>query len=601
MPTAGPNDMPTSEGQSTMYRITTENSDGEYSDQDLLSLVNYFEVSRAELKNRVDSLLAQPILKAKQVDTQAPKLFEGKQIILLNVLKDNRILDEYIKNYGNSRTLKLYSQGDPITLPIASTLRLLANNSTIHSFSEPWLSAKFSFRDYTNPLNYGLIADRTGARGVILSVQAFVIRHLLLKNLLSPNKHRSISVSIEARNEALVDAITEILCQAGERRGATVSVPYAGDECFSNYGVHYTLRLLANNSTIHSFSEPWLSAKFSFRDYTNPLNYGLVADRTGARGLILSVQAFVIRHLLLKNLLSPNKHRSISVSIEARNEALVDAITEILWQAGERRGATVSVPYAGDECFSNYGVHYVPDGITERLHMFEFVDIAKLRTFIIKCLPYFMKENGVIVFLYSLMLSRTLKKLIDDLDHTRLLGDRDESTIQMVTLALTGRALHYFHNGVIDVDSDGNLMEHPQYGVKDRCSVGFIYWSKHEDDGFYHKQETGSMLRTPKVPVWLVCLNRRYGIMFSTNINLLNNWIYENYFQLHIYTGLKKQEEPCLLSIDTREQYPASIYGNFFEDTDQFTPDFIQLLQTRWAGCKIENADEVLHDLMTYF
>ena len=28
----------------------------------------------------------------------------------------------------------------------------------------------------------------------------------------------------------------------------------------------------------------------------------------------------------------------------------------------------------------------------------------------------------------------------------------------MVTLALTGRALHYFHNGIIDVDSDGNLM-----------------------------------------------------------------------------------------------------------------------------------------------
>ncbi len=46
------------------------------------------------------------------------------------------------------------------------------------------------------------------------------------------------------------------------------------------------------------------------------------------------------------------------------------------------------------------------------------------------------------------------------------------------------------------------------------------------------------MLRTPKVPVWIICLNRRYGIMFSTNINLLNNWIYENYFQLNIYTGL---------------------------------------------------------------
>jgi hypothetical protein len=59
--------------------------------------------------------------------------------------------------------------------------------------------------------------------------------------------------------------------------------------------------------------------------------------------------------------------RSISVTVEARTEALVDAFTEILWQAGEHRGATVCIPYAGDECFTNYGEHYVPDGITERV------------------------------------------------------------------------------------------------------------------------------------------------------------------------------------------------------------------------------------------
>jgi hypothetical protein len=109
------------------------------------------------------------------------------------------------------------------------------------------------------------------------------------------------------------------------------------------------------------------------------------------------------------------------------------------------------------------------------------------------------------------------------------------------------------------------------------------------------------MLRTPKVPVWLICLNRRYGIIFSTNVNLLNNWIYENYFQLHIYTGLKKQEESCLISIDTREQYPAKIYGSFFDDNDQRIPDIIQLLETRWPGCMIDNADEILHELMTLF
>ncbi|CAF1322477.1 unnamed protein product [Rotaria magnacalcarata] len=454
------------QGSTTMYQITATHHDGELTDQELLNLVNYFEVSRVELKNRVDSLLSQPILQAKQNDSQGPKLFE----------------DDYIKIHGNSLSLKLYSQGDQITLATASTLRLLANNSTIHSFSQSWLSAKFSFRDYTNPLNYGLLADRTGARG-----------------------------------------------------------------------------------------------------------------------LILCVQGFVLRHLLLKNVLSESQHRSISVSVEARTEALVDALTEMLWQAGEYRGATVCIPYSGDACFTNHGDHYVPDRITERLHMFEFIDLGKLRSFIIKCLPYFMKENGVIIFLYSLMLSRTLKKLIEDLDHTRLVGERDESTIQMVTLALTGRALHYFHNGVIDVDSDGNLMKKPQHGVKNRSSVGFLYWSKHEDDSFWHKQEIGSMFRTPKVPVWLICLNRRYAIVFSSNINLLNNWIYENYFQLHLYSGLKKQEQPCIVSIDTRQQYPASIYGDFFEDNDQHAPDIIHLLQSRWPGCTIDNADEILHELMTIF
>jgi hypothetical protein len=45
----------TQKGSTTMYQITTttttSNPDGEYTDQELLNLVNYFEVSRVELKN----------------------------------------------------------------------------------------------------------------------------------------------------------------------------------------------------------------------------------------------------------------------------------------------------------------------------------------------------------------------------------------------------------------------------------------------------------------------------------------------------------------------------------------------------------------------
>ena len=67
----------------------------------------------------MDSLLAQPILKAKQIDTKAPKLYEGIQTVLFDQ-SDGFVLDDYIRSHGNSLSLKLYSQGDQITLPIAS-------------------------------------------------------------------------------------------------------------------------------------------------------------------------------------------------------------------------------------------------------------------------------------------------------------------------------------------------------------------------------------------------------------------------------------------------------------------------------------------------
>jgi len=52
MPAIGrDDDVSKTQGSTTMYQITSSNPDGEYTDQELLNLVNYFEVSRAELKN----------------------------------------------------------------------------------------------------------------------------------------------------------------------------------------------------------------------------------------------------------------------------------------------------------------------------------------------------------------------------------------------------------------------------------------------------------------------------------------------------------------------------------------------------------------------
>ena len=51
MPAVTQDSVPTAQASTTMYQITTSKPEGELNDEELLKLVNYFEVSRADLKN----------------------------------------------------------------------------------------------------------------------------------------------------------------------------------------------------------------------------------------------------------------------------------------------------------------------------------------------------------------------------------------------------------------------------------------------------------------------------------------------------------------------------------------------------------------------
>lgn len=86
------------------------------------------------------------------------------------------------------------------------------------------------------------------------------------------------------------------------------------------------------------------------------------------------------------------------------------------------------------------------------------------------------------------------------------------------------------------------------HGIKDRNNIGLLYWDSKESDD--KRTEVGSMLKTPKYPVWLAIMGKNLiAILFNTNIDLINNWRFEQYFSLYFYSGLKKQEESYKLEI----------------------------------------------------
>lgn len=85
-------------------------------------------------------------------------------------------------------------------------------------------------------------------------------------------------------------------------------------------------------------------------------------------------------------------------------------------------------------------------------------------------------------------------------------------------------------------------------GIKHRSDVGMLYWNPKETFG--QRTEVGSMLKTPKFPVWLAIMGRNtIVVLFNTNINLINDWRLEQNFTLHLFTGLKSQDTDLKLDI----------------------------------------------------
>ncbi len=83
--------------------------------------------------------------------------------------------------------------------------------------------------------------------------------------------------------------------------------------------------------------------------------------------------------------------------------------------------------------------------------------------------------------------------------------------------------------------------------MKNRSDIGILYWNASEDNN--KRTEVGSMLKTPRYPVWLCIMGKNICVLFNTKIDLINNWRFELSFSLHVYTGLKKQDNEVKIQI----------------------------------------------------
>ncbi|NXL10368.1 MIY4B hydrolase, partial [Mesembrinibis cayennensis] len=159
------------------------------------------------------------------------------------------------------------------------------------------------------------------------------------------------------------------------------------------------------------FSCEWAKAYFRFREPYSDLAYALEAEKGGTRAILMAVQAHIIKYLLFeRNTEYTHLERLCRISRLEQGQALAAALADTLWAAGGGGRAVI--------CLVTAAVHVTPSGdykadnFTERIQLFEFSEKAVAQEFLFDHINCFKGEgsHGVILFLYSLLFSRTLER-----------------------------------------------------------------------------------------------------------------------------------------------------------------------------------------------
>ncbi|KAF7658546.1 hypothetical protein LDENG_00011330, partial [Lucifuga dentata] len=157
----------------------------------------------------------------------------------------------------------------------------------------------------------------------------------------------------------------------------------------------------------------------------------------------------------------------------------------------------------------------------------------------------------------------------------------------LLNLLLTGRASPHVFNGTVLFGEDGQPLERPLQGILTRSDVGYLHWSREQMDRCTLPQ-VGSMLKTPRFPVWVCSINSSYSVLFSLNHSLLSDWRMEHLFQLYFYNGQLTQKTTATLTIDTHSHHWEASFQDSDPDPEKKFPSLEMTIRTKWEGAAIK-------------
>ncbi|KAL4476827.1 hypothetical protein ABPG72_010664 [Tetrahymena utriculariae] len=346
-------------------------------------------------------------------------------------------------------------------------------------------------------------------------------------------------------------------------------------------------RLLFNQSQNKFLPASW-SQGFILNE-NDDCFYGLFQKEGGPCGVIACVQAFYLKYLFF---IYPTISQTAGRNLQdfknkiVKENCLVAALAEILFNCKgddgvlrlaiiqNQQGANSSSQSAPIDCCG-----YISAKVNSIEQAYDALHAYKS--------DYIGQHNqGVTTFLYSVILTKGIKAIQEEMDSSEnaLIGHHGHCSQEQVNLFLTGKARSNCFDGEKVLDGDYKLK-----GIDKRSQFGFLTIFEH-----LKYIEVGSYLKTPLFPIWIICKEYHYSVIFAKDFRA-NEKAQQPHFDLVYYDELYNPQDRIILTV-TQKKYAKSNYissqtsdqQHFLfkkknEEDDDMIPVIELVMRTKWG------------------
>ncbi|KAL4430078.1 hypothetical protein ABPG74_013525 [Tetrahymena malaccensis] len=346
-------------------------------------------------------------------------------------------------------------------------------------------------------------------------------------------------------------------------------------------------KLLFNQSQNKFLPASW-SQGFILND-NDDCFYGLFQKEGGPCGVIACVQAFYLKYLFF---VYPTISQTAGRNLQdfknkiVKENCLVAALAEILFNCRgddgvirfaiiqNQSGANSSSQSAPIDCCG-----YISTKVQSIEQAYDALHAYKS--------DYIGQHNqGVTTFLYSVILTKGIKAIQEEMDSSEnaLIGHHGHCSQEQVNLFLTGKARSNCFDGEKVLDGDYKLK-----GIDSRSQFGFLTIFEH-----LKYIEVGSYLKTPIFPIWIICKEYHYSVIFAKDFRA-NEKAQQPHFDLVYYDELYNPQDRIILTV-TQKKYAKSnyissqssdqqhfLFNKKNEEDDEMVPVIELVMRTKWG------------------